>query len=191
MKELKISDLDQNYLKNFIKTKVPQDVVDDILQDVNLAVISKLNSENLIKDINAFSFQVARNKIADYYKKMQRLIDVENQFASVVNQDLEPCVCDILEIIIDKLLPEEYSKPFILSDIHRMPQKEIGDKLGLNYENTKSRIQRARKMFKEEAQKFGEIKYNNNGQFLSFKLNKYNDIDPELASMLQNLKLIE
>jgi len=83
-------------------------------------------------------------------------------------------------------LPEKYSKPFILSDIHKIPQKEIGFKLGLSYESTKSRIQRARKMFKKEVQKFEEIIYNDNGHFLCFFLNKNSNMEPEMAGLLQN-----
>ena len=65
-------------MKNFIKSKVPGSAVDDIVQDVILVLIEKLKNENSIRNINAFSFQVARNKIADYYSKIQRLIEVEN-----------------------------------------------------------------------------------------------------------------
>jgi len=57
---------------------VPGSAVDDIVQDVILVLIEKLKNENSIRNINAFSFQVARNKIADYYSKIQRLIEVEN-----------------------------------------------------------------------------------------------------------------
>jgi len=66
MIETKLQELDQLYLRNFVKSKVPEDAVDDITQEVNIVLIEKLNKEESIENINAFSFQVARNKIADY-----------------------------------------------------------------------------------------------------------------------------
>lgn len=191
MSENRIQELNQEYLKNFIKSKVPINAYEDINQEVILVLIEKLKKDNTIKNIHSYSFQIARNKIADYYSKMERMIHVESQFAAVVNKDFEPCVCDILETIIQRILPEKFSEAFLLSDIYKIPQKEISEKLGLSYENTKSRIQRARKMFKDEVQKFGEIIYNKKGQFVSFKLKSTKNLEPELSELLKNLKLID
>jgi len=46
-------------------------------------------------------------------------------------------------------------------------------------------------MFRKEVEKFGELSYNEKGEFLSFKLKHTDDIDPELSELLKDLKLID
>jgi RNA polymerase sigma-70 factor (ECF subfamily) len=47
-------------------------------------------------------------------------------------------------------LPEKYAIPLKMADIEGLKQQEIANKLGLSLTGAKSRIQRARKLLKEE-----------------------------------------
>ena len=150
----------QLHLKNFIATKVPEQDVLDILQNVSIEFYKNIKYDKEILNPKNWLFQVTRNKIADYYKSKYRSIESEANFLAMASEEIQPCVCDITELIIKSLLPTEYGTPLILSDIYRVPQKEIAKQLDLSYVNTKSRIQRARKKFEEEIGKSVELSYN-------------------------------
>lgn len=191
MIESDIWNFDESHLRNFIASKVPESVVDDLFQEVNLVLVEKFNKKESVKNPQSYSFQIARNKIADYYKKKHKSMEFEKQFASIMDDEFEPCVCDIIEVLIKKMIPEKYSQPFILSDIYKTPQKEIAEQLSLTYENTKSRIQRGRQTFKKEVEKFADLEYNENGHFVKISLKNKEQIPAEIIALVKDLKIID
>jgi len=180
----------QNYmhLSNFIGTKVPANEQDDILQDVGIAVFNQLNRGGEIRNAKSWIFQVARNIIADHYKAKAKSQEGEKEFFNIEFKSFKPCVCDIIEQIIESVLPDKYSQALILSDIQKLSQKEIAKQLGLNYVTTKSRIQRARRMMKEAFVDSIDFKLNEQGQILGGKLKSRHNLPAELV---QQIKLLE
>jgi len=172
-------------LRNFISIKVPEQEVPDILQTVSLELYQSIQNGKAIRNPKNWLFQVTRNTIADYYKVKSKSTQSELGFANTAQEDFEPCVCDIVEQVIHSLLPAKYSVPLILSDIYKIPQKEIADQLDISYENAKSRILRARKKIKNKVLQSVDVEYNKRGDVVSGKLKENNDFPVELVEIIK------
>jgi len=156
---------------------VPKQDVPDILQNVSIEFLKNLEKGIEIKKPKPWLFQVSRNLIADYYKQKSK------------STDLVSCICDIMEDIIQSVLPKKYSKPLLLSDIYQVPQKEIAERLNINYTNTKSRIQRARKKVKEVFEDAVNFTYNQNGEIVGGVLKTENNLPPSIIKKIKMLEL--
>lgn len=188
MKFNKIWDANNEHLKNFITKKIPQQEVPDMLQNVSIELFKSLEKGVEIKNPKNWLFQVSRNLIADYYKQKSKSINLATNIDNTSN-DFQPCICDVMEQIIQAVLPESYGQPLILSDVYKVPQKEIANRLNINYENTKSRIQRARKKMKEAFELSVEFVYNKNGEIVGGRLKPNNNLPAELVDTVRKLQL--
>ncbi|WP_299105680.1 sigma-70 family RNA polymerase sigma factor [uncultured Tenacibaculum sp.] len=158
-----------SYLKSYIFKKVKdKNISEDLVQEVMIKLVESHQKATEIKNIKAWLFQVSRNTIYDYYQKNKIEFDLdldwkledtsETEFSKLVVTDY------ILPMIL--LLPEEYSIPLKLSDIDKVPQKEIAKQLNLGVSATKMRIQRARLKLRELFVECCEITYDKNGNFI-------------------------
>lgn len=179
----------KSHLQNFIKTKIDNDViVEDILQEVSIKLYDNLNRKTEIKSHKNWLFQVARNSIADYYRKHKKHAELTID-QSEINVDSSPCVCDLSGFVIQMYLPEKYSKPLYLSDIEQKSQQEISEILNLSLTATKSRIQRGRKKLKELISECIEISYNKKGQISDFQLKNNCVLPLELKNEMKRINL--
>lgn len=185
----KIWDENKEHLQNFIATKVPQKEVADILQNVSLEFHTSIQLGRTIRNPKNWLFQVSRNLIADFYKMKSRAAESELNFTNKEEEELEACICDIFEMILSSVLPAKYSTPLIMSDIQNISQIEIAKKLDLSYENTKSRIQRARKMIKEKVSESVDLSYNERGQIIGGMLKAKHNLPSELVEKVKKLEL--
>lgn len=179
------------HLRNFIATKVPQDDVPDLLQDVAIKFYENVNRGSEIKNYRNWLFQVTRNTIVDYHKTKIKSSEIPMDTFTHFERNFQPCVCDITEQIINQLLPKKYSHPLVMSDIHKIPQKKIAQLLNLSYENVKSRIQRARKKFKNEIEQSVELKYNKQNQVVGGHLKKSHNLPEDLLYLINKMNLLD
>lgn len=179
----------KSHLHNFIKTKIDNDyMVNDIMQEVSIKLLDNINRKTEIKNYRNWLFQVARNTIADYYRKHKKHTNLVTKNTEL-NSESTTCVCDLSGFVIQNYLPEKYGKPLYLSDIEQKPQQEIADILQLSLTATKSRIQRARKQLKELISDCIEVTYNTKGQISDFQLKKYCELPPELKNEMERLNI--
>ena len=176
-------------IKNFIASKVPAPEIPDILQNVSIELFKGMQKGLKINNPKAWLFQVTRHTIADHYKQKSKAVESEYNFTSMPSEDFKPCVCDIMEPIIKSVLPPKYSVPLILSDIQKVPQKEIAERLDINYVNTKSRIQRARTKFKKAFEQSVELSYNREGNIVGGKLKAEHNLPIELVQKIKKMQL--
>lgn len=185
----KIWETNKSEISNFIKSKIDDvSLVEDILQEVSIKLFDNLQRKTEIQNYKAWLYQVARNTIADYYrknKKIEALTSVNLQ--TTENQNV--CFCDLSGFIIQTYLPKKYSEPLYLSDIEQKSQKEIAEILNLSLTATKSRIQRGRKKLKELIADCIDISYNNKGQVSDFELKKDCKLPPEILAEMKELNL--
>lgn len=180
----------KSHLINFIKTKVEEKhIADDLLQEISIKLHNNLARKKKIKNYKTWLFQVARNTIADYYRKHNKQTELPID-QSEMNTDSSACACDLSSFVIQKYLSEEYSKPLYLSDIERKPQQEIAEILNLSLTATKSRIQRGRKKLKEMISECIDISYNKRGQVSDFQLKKGCELPQELKTEMERINLI-
>jgi len=179
----------KEHIKNYIAQKVEPLEVEDLVQDVFAELIEAKNRKNEILHPRNWLFQVARNLISDHYQNKIMVAEKEQVFLSLPVKEYKNCLCDIAEESIMQLLPEEYALPLILSDIKSVPQKEIATQLGLNYANTKSRIQRARKKLKEIIEANTDFTYNKFNEPVAGKLKNGHNLPIQMVEMIKKLEL--
>lgn len=164
------------YLKGYVIKKVGDPLLaEDLTQEV-MYRLAKAHDENRdIKNVKAWLFQTTRHVIADHYRAQEKnpVVDTrkevrepaahsetyrfDEEFVSISDADF------ILPII--KLLPKDYSKPLIMSDLENIPQKEIAKHLNLGLSATKMRIKRAREKLHRLFVECCEIEYDSRGEF--------------------------
>ncbi|WP_439487870.1 sigma-70 family RNA polymerase sigma factor [Algoriphagus sp.] len=156
----------QDQLKGYISKRVrTREDVDDILQEVLIKFAKYCETKNDVKNIKGWLYKIAHNTIIDYFKDSNRIQSFN--FLDIAAQDSyegnDTAFNWLYQFLGD--LPTKYSTPLKLSDLERLPHKEIAAQLGLTLEATKSRVQRARKMLKGKFEECGVIE-NADNQFL-------------------------
>lgn len=177
-------------LLNFIKIKISdKDIGEDIVQDVGIKLHTALHKNESINNYKSWLFQVARNTIADYYRKNKISTTIIKDQPEIAETS-DACVCDLSGFVIKNYLPQQYREALYLSDIEQKPQKEIAEILDLSITATKSRIQRGRKKLKELVTDCIEISYNNKGQVTGYLLKNDCELPPELITEIENINLV-
>ena len=191
MQFLEIWNTHKKHLLQFIQTKIDETyLAEDILQDVSIKFLDNWNRKTEIKNYKNWLFQVTRNTIADHYRKNEKRSNklFENPWHEEGNSN--SCVCDLSEYIIQTYLPEKYSLPLYLSDIEKVPQKDIAAKLDLSLAATKSRIQRGRQKLKELISECVAISFNNRREITDFEVKKDCELPPEIINEMEKLNLM-
>ncbi len=139
-------------LLQYITSKIHQkEDAEDILQNVYIKTISKVDTLREDTNLNAWLFVVTKNEINDYFRMRQKHPETELETnlvpASEDDTKLEGFCC--LEPHISEL-PEKYKKVIILSEIEGKKHQEIADLLGLSLSAIKSRVVRGRELLKNK-----------------------------------------
>lgn len=142
-------------LFGFIRGKVKtNEDAEDLLQDVWYQ-LSNLTSLNEVESVSGWLFQVARNKVTDYYrkKKTSSLDDLsyENEEGEINFKDIllmdetNPETKMFKELFWEELLsaldelPEKQREVFVLNELEEFTLQEIADKTGENLKTIISR----------------------------------------------------
>lgn len=174
-------------LQQFIQSKVAStEDAKDILQDVGLKFHKASHSATTIANPRTWLFQVSRNTIADYYR---RQFARSWEAAPNLSADSASCPCDLVEFVITNYLPEKYARPLLMSDIQKLPHKEVSRVLGLSLSATKSRILRARKQLKTMTEKCVDIDYNRHGHFVDYELKQQCHLPEDLMEEIRRLEI--
>ena len=159
-------------LRNFIKKRVKDpDLTNDILQDVLLKVYEFCIHKSGVRNIRSWLFQITQNTITDHYRKNSKT-SLQEEMKDFPLEDENQAMREAEKYILPMInfLPEKYSTPLKMADIDNMKQAEIAEKLNLTLSATKSRIQRARNLLKEEFIICCHFETGKNGTLLSFEI---------------------
>lgn len=146
-------------------------LAEELAQQVLLKLFDACCADRSILNLRSWMFQIAHHTMVDHYRHSARYADapipeweaVEDR--NSIWSEMATCVRPLLG-----LLPDKYAEPLRLSDLEGMPQLEIAKQLGLGLSATKSRIQRARKLLKEEILKCGVLELDANGRYIGFSM---------------------
>ncbi|WP_412983776.1 sigma-70 family RNA polymerase sigma factor [Pontimicrobium sp. IMCC45349] len=158
-----------NYLKSYIFGKVKdKTLADDIVQEVMVKLIETHQKSKDIENIKAWLFQVSRHTIYDYYKKHNLDFNIENDWNIEDESGSEISKIMVSDYVIPmiKMLPKDYAVPLMLSDIDKIPQKDIAKQLNLELSATKMRIQRARTKLRALFVECCHLEYDRQGNFI-------------------------
>lgn len=121
-------------------------------EDLTQEVFYKLSKSNLdsVNSIQNWIYVIAKNTITDYYRKKKNYTEDIAELYSSLDETIEDKVNELSKCVIPfiKDLPEEYRFLVTLSEIEGVSQKEIAEKLNMNYVTVRSKIQRGRKKLK-------------------------------------------
>lgn len=133
---------------------------EDIVQDVLEKAWQKRNDLQESANLVAWLLQIARNRVADYYRLRRRRDElrdrveassVESSTITSDTDDVDAARRELASCLIPLIddLPETYREAITSSEIEGRTQQETADILGLSLSGAKSRIQRGRRMVAE------------------------------------------
>jgi len=153
-------------LLKFIMRKVRDPAIaEDILQEVFIQVIGKIDSLEDKEKISSWLYQICRNKIIDHYrvKKVDTVsLDVYEAFDTKLSHNEASDLDDCIRYFIARL-PTNINSMLIESEIENIKQKAIAEKRGLSLPAVKSRLRRGRSLLKKKLLACCTIKFFENG----------------------------
>ena len=126
--------------------RVPWGEVDDLVQDVFLVVLKKLNT---LRDDAAFGgwlAMIARNRAMDFYRSSRETVEVTEQMA--VDRPPNRTAKEILDLICR--LPEAYRETLALRFVEGMTGPEIAARTGLTPASVRVNLHRGMKLLREK-----------------------------------------
>ena len=126
--------------------RVPYGEVDDLVQDVFMTALRKIDT---LRDAGAFGpwvAMIARNRAMDFHRRSRETTEVTEAVAqtrAVQRESLE-----VLNLI--RQLPEAYREPMILRFVEGMTGPEIAERTGLQPASVRVNIHRGMKILREK-----------------------------------------
>jgi RNA polymerase sigma-70 factor (ECF subfamily) len=139
-------------LRSFVSKRAPREVdVEDVLQEVFLRIQQHLPSLRDADRVGAWIFQIARNVVAESFRKRRRREAPDHPSA---NESVAPfteederagevALASCLPAMIDQL-PDTYREAIELTEIGGMTQVDAARVVGISTSGMKSRVQRGR-----------------------------------------------
>lgn len=153
-----------NELYFFILKKTKdKSITNDVLQNTFLKIhknITKLNSDEKAKP---WSFQIARNEIANYYNKEAIYVENFNSNNIVDIKQVDNYCC--FDSFINTL-PTNYRQVIELIYVEGFKQKEVASKLAISLDNVKARVRRAKDILKDNFSKCCKYQFNKQGKLI-------------------------
>ena len=158
------------YIRKRVSNKLD---AEDLTQEVFYR-LSKSKNED-VKSIKNWVYTIARNSITDYYRGKKNVIEgvekIEFQDKSTEeNQDAISELSSCISSFVRKL-PKEYRDIMQLSEIENIRQKEIAERLNMNYVTVRSKIQRGRLKLKNLISECCTIIQGGKGGIVDYKKN--------------------
>lgn len=138
-------------LRGFLGRRLPPGVeVDDVLQDVFVRVVRRLDSLRTTERPEAWLFQIARNALNDVLRARQRRDGRTDSLEADVQADavddsrtaeaeLAPCLAPMIA-----RLAEPYRSAIVLTSVRGLTQAAAAREAGITVSGMKSRVQRGR-----------------------------------------------
>lgn len=134
--------------------RVPYGEVDDLVQDVFLVALKKIDS---LRDANAFGpwlAMITRNRAMDFHRRSRDTAELTDDLPAATTAAPEAEATEVLNLI--RLLPEAYREPLILRFVEGMTGPEIAERTGLAPASVRVNIHRGMKLLRE---RLGETKF--------------------------------
>jgi RNA polymerase sigma-70 factor, ECF subfamily len=129
--------------------RVPRDEVDDLVQDVFLAALRKLDSLRESVAFGGWLAMIARNRAVDFFRRHQETVDLTDELIGShgsTEEDREANAA--LEVI--RGLPEAYRETLVLRLVEGMTGPEIAERTGLTPASVRVNLHRGMKMLREK-----------------------------------------
>ena len=158
-------------LSAFLRGRVADDMVEDILQDVFVKIHSRIDSLKESTKLESWLYQITRNAVIDYYRSKRPTETLPDWIEQpqpdedeIIRQELSSCLAPMIE-----QLPDKYRVAITLSEIERKTQKEVAELEKISLSGAKSRVQRGRALLKSMLHDCCDIEINQNSQLVSYE----------------------
>jgi len=165
-------------LTSFIRSRVSEDVVNDLLQDVFVKIHTRIDSLKENTKLEIWLYQITRNTIIDHYRAKRPMEELpewieqpESDRGEIIRKELSSC----LEPMV-KELPNKYREAVQLSEIENKTQNEVAEMANISLSGAKSRVQRGRSLLKGMLHECCKLELSKNGQLIDY-LKKSNGND--------------
>lgn len=139
-------------LLNFIRKRVEDtDAAEDILQDVFLKILSKIETLKNSDKLKSWLFQITRNVIADYYRQKQKesnLTGTTREEEFTIDESAMREAESWVGLHVQEL-PDNYRKAVELFELKGQSLQQIANQMGISYTNARARVNRGRAALKK------------------------------------------
>lgn len=135
-----------------VRSRVPAQDVEDVVQDVFIAVIRSLSSFEQRSQFGTWLYTIVNRQIADFYRKRTRTSGTEGQTLSLedaervpgtlVSEDASMDERALVQKALNKL-PEHYQEVIYMRFVDKLTFMQIAEKRGQSLEAVKSLYRRA------------------------------------------------
>ena len=158
-------------IKAFILKRVNDDTIaDDVLQDVFIKIHTKIGSLKDETKLHSWIYQITRNTINDYYRKLNPLsTDIENDIEEDIPEENVSMnkIAEGLHDFMDEL-PKTYCDALCKTEFDGLSQVEYAKLIGLSNSGAKSRVQRGRNMIKDMLMKCCHFQFDKYGTIIDY-----------------------
>jgi RNA polymerase sigma-70 factor, ECF subfamily len=138
-----------NDLTRYVVSKVKDTALaHDIVQEVLLKGYERLNQLRKPERFAGWIFQIARNEVAEYFRRNAKFIDHPGFNDEPSSQDYNECASRCLFTLMQSL-PAKYREALEFTSLETNSQADLALLLGISHAGARSRVQRARKMLKK------------------------------------------
>jgi RNA polymerase sigma-70 factor (ECF subfamily) len=161
-------------LFHFILGKVKDEqVAKDIHQDIFLKIQTKIHQLQHTSKLTSWVYQITRNTIIDYFRKQSKNnIDISD-FDMPEEQAEDFDYSRLTNCISEKIgrLSSKHKEAIVLTSFRNYSQKELAKHLKISYSGTKSRVQKAREILKDQLLDCPNVQSDDTGKLLDFENN--------------------
>jgi RNA polymerase sigma-70 factor (ECF subfamily) len=131
-----------------ILARVPRDEADDLVQDVFLTVLRKLDSLREGAAFGGWVAMIARNRAMDFHRNRRETDELSEEIEDGATQAHDPEAAQALAAI--RSLPEAYRETLVLRLVEGMTGPEIAERTGLTPASVRVNLHRGMKLLREK-----------------------------------------
>jgi RNA polymerase sigma-70 factor (ECF subfamily) len=156
-------------LRHFIRRRVAEDHVDDLVQEVFLRMQEHADALRDEERLAAWAYRIARNVIVDHHRRDHARVAREEVAVEADERDanVNEIVAGWLRPML-ALLPDEYAEALELVELEGLTQKELAERAGISLSGAKSRVQRARQMLEGVVRACCDLEQDVRGNVIGF-----------------------
>jgi RNA polymerase sigma-70 factor, ECF subfamily len=125
--------------------RVPARDAEDLLQDVFLAALQRLETLREAAAFGAWLATIARNRVVDFHRAQRTTTELPDDLAHE-----DPAQSEAEEVlVVIRALPEAYRETLVLRLVEGMSGPEIAARVGLTPESVRVNLHRGMKLLKE------------------------------------------
>jgi len=128
--------------------RVPWGEVDDLVQDVFLAALKKLNTLRDDAAFGAWLAMIARNRAMDFHRRKRDTEELSDDLVTQGSFEADREAANVFEVICR--LPEAYRETLVLRLVEGMTGPEIADRTGLTPASVRVNLHRGMKLLREK-----------------------------------------